>query len=123
MPEGDALQKRNGSGRGVTRAVAAAAPRSPQLFQALHAFCLGAFFDMGLELERGAEIPVSLEEHGGPNRPTLYEYKPLVGAFVKERAYRLGLRDDPRDALSALKDEPAAGGLAQTHSEERDRAD
>jgi hypothetical protein len=99
--------------------VAAAAPRSPQLFQALHAFCLGAFFDLGLELERGAEIPVSLEEHGGPNRPTLYEYKPLVAAFVKERAYRLGLRDDSRDALSALKDEPAAGLFAQAHSEER----
>ena len=99
--------------------MAAAAPRSPQLFQALHAFCLGAFFDMGLELERGAEIPVSLEEHGGPNRPTLYEYRPLVAAFVEERAYRLGLRDDARDALSALKDEPAAGLFAQAHSEER----
>jgi hypothetical protein len=99
--------------------VAAAAPRSPQLFQALHAFCLGAFFDMGLELERGAEIPVSLEEHGGPNRPTLYEYRPLVAAFVEERAYRLGLRDDARDALIALKDEPAAGLFAQAHSEER----
>jgi hypothetical protein len=99
--------------------VAAAAPRSPQLFHALHAFCLGAFFDLGLELERGAEIPVSLEEHGGPNRPTLYEYRPLVGAFVKERAHRLGLRDDARDALIALKDEPAAGLFAQAHAEER----
>jgi hypothetical protein len=99
--------------------VAAAAPRSPQLFRALHAFCLGAFFDLGMELERGAEIPVSLEEHGGPNRPTLYEYRPLVAAFVDERAYRLGLRDDARDALIALKDEPAAGLFAQAHAEER----
>ena len=99
--------------------MAAAAPRSPQLFRALHAFCLGAFFDLGLELERGAEIPVSLEEHGGPNRPTLYEYRPLVGVFVKERAHRLGLRDDARDALIALKDEPAAGLFAQAHAEER----
>lgn len=113
------MPERNGGGRGVTRAVAAAAPRSPQLFQALHAFCLGAFFDLGLELERGAEIPVSLEEHGGPNRPTLYEYRPLVAAFVDERAYRLGLRDDARDALIALRDEPAAGLFAQAHSEER----
>jgi hypothetical protein len=99
--------------------VAAASPRSPQLFRALHGFCLGAFFDLGMELERGAEIPVSLEEHGGPNRPTLYEYRPLVAAFVDERAYRLGLRDDARDALIALKDEPAAGLFAQAHAEER----
>jgi hypothetical protein len=113
------MPERNGGGRGVTRAVAAAAPRSPQLFTALHAFCLGAFFDLGLELERGAEIPVSLEEHGGPNRPTLYEYRPLVAAFIEERAYRLGLRDDARDALVALKDEPAAGLFAQAHAEER----
>jgi hypothetical protein len=99
--------------------VAAAAPRSPQLFAALRAFCLGAFFDLGMELERGAEIPVALEEHGGPNRPTLYEYRPLVGAFVAERALRLGLRDDARDALIALKDEPAAGLFAQAHAEDR----
>jgi hypothetical protein len=57
-------------------------PRSPHLFRALRAFCLGAFFDLGRELESGADIPVALEEHGGPNRPTLYEYRPLIGSFV-----------------------------------------
>ena len=95
------------------------APRSPQLFNALRAFCLGAFYELGLELEQGAEIPVALEEHAGPNRPTLYEYRPLVGSFVEERAGRLAQREDARDALAALKDEPAAGIFASAHADER----
>ena len=95
------------------------APRSPQVFAALRSFCLGAFFDLGLELEQGADIPVALEEHAGPNRPTLYEYRPLVGAFVEERAGRLTLREDAREALAALKDEPAAGIFAGAHADER----
>ncbi|MGH3062173.1 MAG: hypothetical protein ACRDNA_12275, partial [Gaiellaceae bacterium] len=95
------------------------APRSPQVFAALRSFCLGAFFDLGIDLEQGADIPVALEEHAGPNRPTLYEYRPLVGAFVEERAGRLTLREDAREALAALKDEPAAGIFAGAHADER----
>jgi hypothetical protein len=97
----------------------AQALRSPTLYRALRAFCLGAFFDLGLELEAGADLPVALEEHAGPNRPTLYEYRPLVGAFVEARAERLGLREDARDAIAALKDEPAAGIFARAHAGER----
>jgi hypothetical protein len=96
-----------------------AAVRSPNLFRVLRAFCLGAFFELAAELERGADIPVALAEHTGPDRPTLYEYRPLVGAFVQERAHRIGLRDDARDALTALKDEPAAGIFARAHADER----
>jgi hypothetical protein len=99
--------------------VSAAAPRSPHLFRTLRAFCLGSFFQLGQELESGAEIPVVLEEHGRPNGPTLYEYRPLVGSFVEERGDRLGLRDDAQEALEALKDEPAAGIFAQAHADER----
>jgi hypothetical protein len=95
-----------------------AALRSPTLFRALRAFCLGAFFELGAELERGADIPVALAEHAGPDRPTLYEYRPLVGAFVEARAQRLGLRDDAREALTALKDEPAAGIFAGAHAQD-----
>ncbi|HSK16243.1 MAG TPA: hypothetical protein VK915_08740 [Gaiellaceae bacterium] len=94
-------------------------PRSPGLFAALRAFCLGAFFDLGLELEGGADIPVALEEHAGPDRPTLYEYRPLIGSFVEQRAGRLSLREDAREALSALKDEPSAGLFASAHADER----
>ena len=109
---------RNEVARRVTGKAVSTAPRSADLFNALRAFCLGAFFDLGAELERGADIPVALAEHGGADRPTLYEYRPLVGAFVEERAYRLGLRDDARDALTALKDEPAAGIFARAHGDE-----
>jgi hypothetical protein len=105
--------RRNGWG------VPAAAPRSPNLFRALRGFCLGAFFELGRDLERGAEIPVALAEHAGPDRPTLYEYRPLVAAFVEERGPRLALREDATEALIALKDEPAAGIFARAHSGDR----
>ena len=95
------------------------APRSPSLFRALRAFCLAAFFDLGLELEAGADIPVALEEHSSPNRPTLYEYRPLVRSFVEARADRLARREDARDAVAALHDEPAAGIFARAHAGER----
>jgi hypothetical protein len=95
-----------------------AAPRSPDLFRALRGFCLGAFFELGAELERGAEIPVALAEHGGADRPTLYEYRPLIGSFIEEYAQRLGMRDDAREALTVLKDEPAAGIFARAHADE-----
>ena len=102
--------------QGVTWPVA---PRSPELLRALRTFCLGAFFELGLEIEQGADIPVALEEHASPNRPTLYEYRPLVGAFVEERAAALVQREDAREALAALKDEPAAGIFAHAHAGER----
>jgi hypothetical protein len=95
-----------------------APPRSPDLFRALRAFCLGAFFELGAELERGVDIPVALAEHGGANRPTLYEYRPLIGSFVEGYGQRLGMRDDAREALTALKDEPAAGIFGQAHADE-----
>ena len=97
----------------------AAAPRSPSLFRALRAFCLGAFFELGVELEEGAQVPVALEEHASPNRPTLYEYRPLVGAFVERYADRLALREDAREAVRALHDEPAAAIFARAHAGER----
>jgi hypothetical protein len=99
--------------------VASTAPRAPHLLRALRAFCLGAFFDLGAELEQGADLPVALEEHAAPGRPTLYEYRPLVATFVESRAERLGQRDDAQEALAVLKDEPAAGLFAQAHAGER----
>jgi hypothetical protein len=113
------LSGRNGERQRVTPRVASAAPRAPHLLRALRAFCLGAFFELGVELEEGADLPVELQEHTAPGRPTLYEYRPLVGAFVEARAERLGRRDDARAALAILKDEPAAGLFARAHEGER----
>jgi hypothetical protein len=93
--------------------------RSPALYAALRNFCLGSFFALADELENGADLPIALAEHGRPDRPTLYEYRPLVGAFVDQRAGWLGGREDALDALAALKDEPAAGIFARAHASER----
>lgn len=93
--------------------------RSPGLYRALRNFCLGSFFALAAELDAGADLPVALEEHTGHNRPTLYEYRPLVGAFVEQRAGWLGTREDALEALGALKDEPAAGIFARAHASDR----
>jgi hypothetical protein len=91
------------------------AARSPALHRALRNYCLGSFFALADELASGADLPVALEEHAGPNRPTLYEYRPLIGAFVEQRAGWLGAREDALAALVALRDEPAAGIFARAH--------
>jgi len=89
--------------------------KSPDLYRALRNFCLGSFFTLAEELEGGAELPVTLTEHPATDRPTLYEYRPLVGAFVEQRAEWLGQREDALEALAVLKDEPAAGIFARAH--------
>jgi len=99
--------------------VASRPVRAPALYRALRNFCLGSFFALAAELDAGADMPVALEEHGGPNRPTLYEYRPLVGGFVEQRSSWLGLREDATTALAALKDEPAAGIFARALASER----
>jgi hypothetical protein len=83
----------------------------------LRSFCLASFFELTADLEAGARLDVVLEEHPRPAGPTLYEYRPLVEAFVGERAERLGAREDAVAALAALKDEPAAGIFARAHAE------
>ena len=110
------LPGRNGARQRVTVPVTQRPARSPALYRALRNFCLGSFFALADELQAGADLPVALEEHGGLNRPTLYEYRPLVGAFVEQRAGWLGTREDALDALAVLKDEPAAGIFARAHA-------
>ncbi len=113
------LPGRNGHCERVTVRVGQRAVRSLDLHRALRNFCLGSFFALAEELAAGADLPVALEEHAGPGRPTLYEYRPLVGAFVEQRAGWLGLREDATAALAALKDEPAAGIFAKAHASAR----
>lgn len=113
------MSGRKRAGEGVTTGVSQHPVRSPSLHRALRNFCLGSFFALAAELEAGADLPVALEEHSGPNRPTLYEYRPLVGAFVEQRAGWLGTREDALTALAELKDEPAAGIFARAHASEK----
>ncbi|HEY7147873.1 MAG TPA: hypothetical protein VH420_00360 [Gaiellaceae bacterium] len=90
--------------------------RAPHLHSALRGFCLGAFAAFGRELEAGAEIPFSFEEHGARDRPTLYEYRPLVRNFVEARGGWLLARGDTAIALEALGREPAAAVFARAHA-------
>jgi hypothetical protein len=90
--------------------------RAPHLHTALRSFCLGSFAFFGRELEEGAEIQFVFEEHGSRDRPTLYEYRPLVRSFVEARGGRLLGLGDTRIALEALAREPAAGIYARAHA-------
>jgi hypothetical protein len=84
--------------------------RSPQLYETLRRFCLGAFAAF-----HGADVPFAFEEHGTYGRPTLYEYRPLVRGFIEAQADRLYEREDVRQALSDLQREPAARIFARAH--------
>jgi hypothetical protein len=93
------------------------APRSPQLHHALRAFTLGAFAYLLRELDDAGEgLPFAFEEHDRRDGPTLYEYRPLVRAFVEDRAERLRGRDDALIALEELSREPAAAIYARAHA-------
>jgi hypothetical protein len=89
--------------------------RSPQLHSALRSFCLGSFAFFGREIEDGADIQFVFEEHGSRG-PTLYEYRPLVRAFVEARGGRLLGLADTTIALEALGREPAAAIYARAHA-------
>ena len=89
--------------------------RSPHLYDTLRRFCLGAFAAFHRDLDSGADLPFSFEEHGSYGRPTLYEYRPLVRGFVEARVDRLYARDDVRSAVDDLQREPAARIFARAH--------
>lgn len=90
--------------------------RSSLLHDALRAFALGSFAVLLRELEHGAELPVAFVEHGRGPGPALYEYRPLVRAFVEQRAAMLRDREDARIALDELRREPAAAIYARAHA-------
>jgi hypothetical protein len=91
-------------------------PRAPHLHQALRAFCLAVFAVAFRELDEGGELPFAFEEHHGRGRPTLYEYRPLVGPFLEARAGRLATLADAQAALAELEREPAAAIYARAHA-------
>jgi hypothetical protein len=90
--------------------------RAPRLYDALRRFCLGAFRRFAQEVESGAEIPFAFEEHGGRDRPSFYEYRPLVRGFVEARASRLAGGEDAAIAVEELAREPAAAIFARAHA-------
>jgi len=85
--------------------------RAPHLYESTRAFCLAAF-----AAERGAQVPFAFEEHTTREGPSLYEYRPLVRAFVEEQSPTLRRLPDTRNAIDDLKREPAAAIFARAHS-------
>ncbi len=90
--------------------------RSPQLYEAVRRFCLGAFAYLFRESEADAPLPFSFEEHAAPGRPAFYEYRPLTRGYVEARAERLARLDDARFAVEELGREPAAAIFAHGHA-------
>jgi hypothetical protein len=97
--------------------------RAPHLYRSLRGFCLGAFRVLCAELDGGAELPFSFEEHSSFGRPALYEYRPLVRTFLEARASALAKRDDARLAVDDLRREPAARIFSRAHAGARANED
>jgi len=93
------------------------APRSPQLYEAIRRFCLGAFACLYRESQAEAPLPFSFEEHVAPDRPPLYEYRPLTRGYVEARADRLLALDDAHYAVEELAREPAAAIFSRAHAD------
>jgi hypothetical protein len=92
------------------------AVRSPQLYDAVRRFCLGAFAYLYRESEAEAPLQFSFEEHASPYRPVLYDYRPLARGYVEARANQLIGLDDARFAVEELGREPAAAIFARGHA-------
>jgi hypothetical protein len=89
--------------------------RALHLYRSLRLFALAAFAVLSQEVEAGAEIPFSFEEHDGGTRP-LYDYRPMVADYVEARASRLAALPDALVALEELRREPAAAIYARAHT-------
>lgn len=92
------------------------AVRAPNLYRTLRCFCLGAFSLLNREMDGGADLPFSFEEHASFGRPALYEYRPLVRGFVEQRESLLRRLEDAAIALEELAREPAAQIFARAHA-------
>jgi hypothetical protein len=85
--------------------------RSPHLHEAVRAFCLAAFAELGPEAAQ-REVPFVLEEH----ESGLLEYRPLIRDHVESRAYWLAALPDAKIAIDELRRDPAAAIFARGHA-------
>lgn len=90
--------------------------RSPQLYEALRRYCLGAFSYLYREAQEDEPLQFSFEEHAAPGRPALYDYRPRARRYVEARADHLRRLGDAQFALEELSREPAAAIFARAHS-------
>ena len=90
--------------------------RSPQLYEALRRYCLGAFGYLYRESQEEAPLQFSFEEHAAPGRPALYEYRPRARSYVEARTEQLRGLGDAQFAHEELSRESAAAIFARAHS-------
>ena len=98
--------------------------RNTTLHGALEAFTADAAGRLAMETARGAEIPFEIvENEGRPGRTALYCYRPLTGAFIRERLGLLGALPTYAPASQALAAVEGVDGYLQQRGEARIPAD
>lgn len=103
--------------------------RHRPLHSALRAFADDAATALAREVADGAEVPFELEAEGHPRRTPLYCYRPLTGAFIRERLGVLSRLESYAPAARLLEDVDGleaylkARGEHRVPRDARDRAD
>src|SRR5688572_7876952 len=103
--------------------------RHRPLHAALSAFADEAATALAADVAGGEEVPFELAEEGGRRRTPLYCYRPLTGAFIRERlgtlaklaTYAPAARE--LEALDGLETYLRARGEQRVPRDARDRAD
>ena len=93
----------------------AAAPPThrPAARRALRHYVLAAFRLLQADVDAGQEVPFALDEGSRGAGPSLYNWRPLFGSYVAERADALAALPDGRAALDTLRTEPALTAFAR----------
>ncbi len=104
--------------------------RNRTLHDLLHAFTEEAALQLAHDTATGAEVPFEVVDRpAGGRRPALYCYRPLTGAFIRERVGILGRLPAYAPAARALESLPGGEdylemrGEARVPAEPRERAD
>jgi hypothetical protein len=103
--------------------------RHRPLHSALRAFADDAAFALAKDVADGAEVPFELAAEGRPRRTQLYCYRPLTGAFIRERLGALVRLETYAPAARALESLDGldvylrARGEQRVPRDARDRAD
>ena len=106
--------------------------RHRKLHTVLRAFADDAAAALAAEVAQGQEVPFELAAQGARKRaagPPLYCYRPLTGAFIRERLGRLARLETYAPAAQALQELDGLDGYLRSRAEPRvprdprDRAD
>ena len=93
--------------------------RHRKLHTSLRAFADDAAAALAAEVAEGAEVPFELEEAGAARRPALYCYRPLTGAFIRERLGALARLESYTPAAQALREVRGLDGYLRARAEPR----